>query len=485
MGSFNPSDTARVVLVDENGNPYKATGGGGSAEIQVNGVDTADQTLIDFVDSATVTFANPFGGQIQATAAGGGIADPGANGILSRTALDTTVARTISGTSNQISVSNGDGVSANPIISIPSSAQLDIAKITNLTTNGFVKTSSSDGSLGIDTSTYLTAATQKYLGPNTIVLSPLGGGSDDSAQINTALATVYNAGGGTVFLTNGHYLIKGAFDATTNSILTLPQTSTDQLMRRVRLIGESMGSTSGTNATTYVGGVLLDATGASAGSGTLPALYAAAPYTTGGSLAWNNVCCLVDNIAFMLPSAPSFNGLSFINAIQAEIGDNVFVFAALSGGAVSDPGASTSFGVLLPQKGNNFISQIGSCEILGFSTGIYFSEHARLQRPVVSSCFRALYSDGSPLIAHGYVNTFNCARQIETNNGVTAEVVLDIQMSMENQLTSGWNKRDATADIIQASGTLDGRLEYVYLASSGFVSVVTSGAPPITLVRLH
>src|SRR5215831_16727013 len=31
VGSFNPSDTAQVCLVDPNGNPYKAgTGGGGS-----------------------------------------------------------------------------------------------------------------------------------------------------------------------------------------------------------------------------------------------------------------------------------------------------------------------------------------------------------------------------------------------------------------------------------------------------------------------
>lgn len=73
MGSFNPSDTARVVLVDPDGNPYKATGGsGGGATIQVNGVDTSDQTLLNFVDTASVTWANPSGGIVEATATGGG-----------------------------------------------------------------------------------------------------------------------------------------------------------------------------------------------------------------------------------------------------------------------------------------------------------------------------------------------------------------------------------------------------------------------------
>lgn len=40
--------------------------------VQVNGVDTTDQTLIDFVDTASVTWANPSGGIIEATAPGGG-----------------------------------------------------------------------------------------------------------------------------------------------------------------------------------------------------------------------------------------------------------------------------------------------------------------------------------------------------------------------------------------------------------------------------
>jgi len=49
----------------------------------------------------------------------GGIADPAANGILARTALNTTAARTLTGTTNQITVTNGDGVSGNPTLSLP------------------------------------------------------------------------------------------------------------------------------------------------------------------------------------------------------------------------------------------------------------------------------------------------------------------------------------------------------------------------------
>lgn len=41
------------------------------------------------------------------------------NGLLTQTAADTFTGRTIQGTTNQITVTNGDGVSGNPVLSIP------------------------------------------------------------------------------------------------------------------------------------------------------------------------------------------------------------------------------------------------------------------------------------------------------------------------------------------------------------------------------
>jgi hypothetical protein len=45
-----------------------------------------------------------------------GVADPGANGLMSRTAAGSATARTIQGTAGKIAVSNGDGVSGNPVV---------------------------------------------------------------------------------------------------------------------------------------------------------------------------------------------------------------------------------------------------------------------------------------------------------------------------------------------------------------------------------
>jgi hypothetical protein len=60
----------------------------------------------------------------------------GSNGIIARTAADTVAARTISGTANRISVTNGDGVSGNPTINIDA----NYAGQNTITTVGTVST---------------------------------------------------------------------------------------------------------------------------------------------------------------------------------------------------------------------------------------------------------------------------------------------------------------------------------------------------------
>lgn len=128
------------------------------------------------------------------------------DGLLTQTAADTFTGRTITGTSNQISVSNGNGVSGNPTLSVPANAQLSVAKLTNLTTNGIVLTSGSDGTLSAVASSYLffakttlisgTAATYTTpSGVRAIFVQLVGGGGGGGGVDGVGSQAAFSPGG--------------------------------------------------------------------------------------------------------------------------------------------------------------------------------------------------------------------------------------------------------------------------------------------------
>jgi len=75
--------------------------------------------------NGTETCATPSGG------GGGGVTDPGANGMMVRTALNTTAAVTI-GASAGITVTNGSGVSGNPLIGLDTTVAVTQAQVQTL-----------------------------------------------------------------------------------------------------------------------------------------------------------------------------------------------------------------------------------------------------------------------------------------------------------------------------------------------------------------
>lgn len=68
---------------------------------------------------------------ISSAPTGGGLGDPGANGIVARTALNTTTARTITGTANKITVTDGNGVSGNPTLTLPTLLNVDDVELSS------------------------------------------------------------------------------------------------------------------------------------------------------------------------------------------------------------------------------------------------------------------------------------------------------------------------------------------------------------------
>jgi hypothetical protein len=108
-------------------NPGAATLGG----VQSKDCTTGGQFLQKINTDGTETCATPAGG-------GGSFPDPGSNGILARTALNTLQARAIAGGTG-ITVVNGDGVAGAPLISLDTTVgvtQAQVQYVTPLVFNG-------------------------------------------------------------------------------------------------------------------------------------------------------------------------------------------------------------------------------------------------------------------------------------------------------------------------------------------------------------
>jgi len=135
--------------------------------------------------------------------AGNYVTDPAGNGIMIRTALNSSVNRTLTGTANRISITNGDGVGGNPTIDIHSSyaGQTSITTLGTIGTGTWNGTKISEAYCGTNQTTYTigdilyasaanilskltgnTTSTKKFL-------SQTGNGTNSAAPSWTTLST--------------------------------------------------------------------------------------------------------------------------------------------------------------------------------------------------------------------------------------------------------------------------------------------------------
>lgn len=150
------------------------------------------------------------------------------NGILTQTAADTFAGRTITGTANQVTVTNGDGVAGNPTLSLPATI--------NVNTSGSAAT--------------LTTPRAIY-----------GNNFDGSAALTQVIASTYGGTG------NGFTKFSGA--ATTEKTYTLPN-ATCNILTDNAVVTVAQGGT-GRNTSTTAYGLIAAGTTATGAHQTLPA----------------------------------------------------------------------------------------------------------------------------------------------------------------------------------------------------------------------
>lgn len=128
-GTFDLTSAGRALLDDADA----------STQLSTLGFTTYTKTLIDDPDAATAraTLGVSLGSNVQAWDAGlDALAAFNTNGIIVQTANNTYVGRTLTGTANEITVTNGDGVSGNPTLSIPTAVTLTGKTLTGGTHTG-------------------------------------------------------------------------------------------------------------------------------------------------------------------------------------------------------------------------------------------------------------------------------------------------------------------------------------------------------------
>src|SRR4030095_12582381 len=117
----------RFRLAGFAGGTLQASGSGGAA-LTVKEIDNAPTVAnVTTIRVTNGTLTDDGGGQVTLTIGSSGLADPGANGYVVRTALNTTAPRTLTGTANRITITNGDGSVGNPVF--------DVGSLVGLTTN--------------------------------------------------------------------------------------------------------------------------------------------------------------------------------------------------------------------------------------------------------------------------------------------------------------------------------------------------------------
>lgn len=222
----------------------------------------------------------------------------------------------------------------------------------------------------------------------------LGNGvANDLAAVNAAGAAALAAGGGVVYFPAGNYKISGStWNATTNSLLTLPTTPGYGDVQLVEYVGETRGVINGATRA-YISGTVLDFSAATGAGGTHPSAFAAAQYqeitpNTMETAKWVSVGVRFSRMTFVLPGDPDFGAINLHNVMQATVEDCGIFAMTTSGFVASDNPAA--IGIIMPAHLNNEYLYTGRNRIMGFYDGMWAGEHQEFTGDGIAFCKNGL-----------------------------------------------------------------------------------------------
>lgn len=260
------------------GTTLNATAGaGGYSEIQEEGSPVgASNTKINFV-GAGLTAADAGSGVTSVTvdATLNALAGYNTNGLLTQTAADTFTGRTITGTADRITITDGNGVSGNPTINIASTyvGQNSITTLGTITTGIWNGTAVADEYGGTGQTTYAQGDILYASAANTLSKLTVGGAntvlqSNGTVPSWQTLDSSDLSDGANIAHINANETISGTWTFSNNITLNgTPSASTDvitvgylqtQLANQRRTSVRVATTTAGTLATSFENGDTID-----------------------------------------------------------------------------------------------------------------------------------------------------------------------------------------------------------------------------------
>lgn len=324
----------------------------------------------------------------------------------------------------------------------------------------------------------------------TVTTGTINWATDDTAAIQSAITSVFNAGGGIIYFPIGIYICSGALQTSVsgtnpNAQLYVPSLADNSaVFPTIKFLGESHYTWPNLFNQSITTGVILRSTLAT-GTGTNPCLLGTIG-TTGNFQNFNYTDLVFENITFQVytnagaiaPQISAFNG-QYMSSISAKKCSFVIDVALANS---TNPSSSETFGAIFGNVNNNGPNIIEECTWGGFKYGAIIGEHHEILNSYSVGNYNGyVFLNGSwPVIGHMYAG--NCKNMILIPNGTICNITqtaaavspFNIILEAEEQGSGKWYNVDTFISDVGNNGK--GTVRYAVGSATAITPVFTSSS---------